>query len=448
MPFFTTTRAAVLLLLFETIGAVCAQSSGSPYSAYGFGDLLPAGQTPQALKGGTGLALSEPFSLSFGNPANYAALARPVFDVGFNASTVKSTTDISTASRGSADLTGFSVGVPFGGGKWGIGLGLTPYSNVDYSTSTTVPTADGDVRFNYSGSGGLDRAFFGVGRSLLPQQYDSLGNAGMTLRIGAEFNFLFGNVEQTRDAIYPAFNGFNNTRAFSSLVLRAPTANASVMWQGDLTRKVSRDADNWRWGIGISVDLPTAIQAHYNRLAYSFVSINNIEAFRDSISSTDRLDGTIDLPLGLGLGIGVQNARWAIAAEYRLRDWAATSVNVPEFALPSALSASSTIALGATFTPQDEGSLFRRAMYRFGLRQTQGPIEVRGHVLTTSAVTAGLSLPINAIQTNSWLHLGVEAGTRGTTTDGLVKEQYTTLWLGITFTPWRGERWFTKPRIQ
>ncbi len=38
MPFFTTTRAAVLLLLFETIGAVCAQSSGSPYSAYGFGD--------------------------------------------------------------------------------------------------------------------------------------------------------------------------------------------------------------------------------------------------------------------------------------------------------------------------------------------------------------------------------------------------------------------------
>lgn len=177
MPFFTTTRAAVLLLLFETIGAVCAQSSGSPYSAYGFGDLLPAGQTPQALKGGTGLALSEPFSLSFGNPANYAALARPVFDVGFNASTVKSTTDISTASRGSADLTGFSVGVPFGGGKWGIGLGLTPYSNVDYSTSTTVPTADGDVPFNYSGSGGLDRAFFGVGRSLLPQQYDWLGNA-------------------------------------------------------------------------------------------------------------------------------------------------------------------------------------------------------------------------------------------------------------------------------
>jgi hypothetical protein len=87
-------------------------------------------------------------------------------------------------------------------------------------------------------------------------------------------------------------------------------------------------------------------------------------------------------------------------------------------------------------------------MYRFGLRQTQGPIEVRGHVLTTSAVTAGLSLPINAIQTNSWLHLGVEAGTRGTTTDGLVKEQYTTLWLGITFTPWRGERWFTKPKIQ
>lgn len=448
MAFFTTTRVTALLFLLEASAAVCAQSSGSPYSAYGFGDLLPTGQTSQALKGGTGLALSEPFSLSFGNPASYAALARPVFEVGFNASTVKSTSTIGNASRQSADLTGFSIGIPFGSGKWGIGMGLTPYSHVDYSTSSTVSTADGDVRFNYSGGGGLDRAFFGVGRSLLPQRYDSLGQAGMTLRLGAEFNFLFGNVEQTRDAIYPSFDGFNNTRAFSSLVLRAPTASASLMWQGDLTRKKTKGADNWRWGIGLSADMPASVEAHYNRLAYSFITINNIETFRDSITSTDRLGGTIDLPLGVGVGIGAQNAHFAISAEYRMRHWAATTVNVPEYALPSALSNSTTMALGATWRPQDEGLLFQRAVYRFGLRQSQGPIEVRGHLLTTSAATAGMSLPLNAIQTNSWLHLGVEVGSRGTTADGLVKEQYATLWLGLTFTPWRGERWFTKPKIQ
>lgn len=448
MSFSTISRSAVLLLALEAFGTLRAQSSGSPYSAYGFGDLLPIGQPAQALKGGTGLALTEPFSLSYGNPASYAALGRPVFEAGFKAATTRSTNELGRSERNSADLTGFSIGVPFGNGRWGIGLGLTPISDVDYSTSKTVPTADGDVQFNYTGGGGLDRAFFGLGRSLLRQHSDSLGNAGMTLLLGAEFNFLFGSTEQTRDAIYPASDGFSNTRAFSNLVLRAPTASASIMWQGDLTRKLNKDDDNWRWGIGLSADLPTGVNARYSNFISTFVPINGTDVFRDSVSFTEGSKGRIDLPVGIGVGIGAQDAHWAITAEYRTRDWSATRVDVPGYALEAGLNPSTTIALGATYQPKDEGALFRRTVYRAGLRSTEGPVEVRGEVLRTTAATAGISLPLNAVQTNSWLHVGFEVGERGTTSAGLVKEQYATLWLGLTFTPWRGERWFTKPKIQ
>lgn len=448
MPFFTITRAAVLLLILEACGTLRAQSGGSPYSSYGFGDILSPGQPAQALKGGTGLALAEPFSLCYGDPASYAALARPVFEVGFKAATTRSTNALGSATRSNADLTGFSLGVPFGNGKWGIGLGLTPFSDVDYATSTTTPTADGDVRFNYSGGGGLDRAFFGVGRALWRQKADSLGNAGSVVLLGAEFNFLFGNIEQTRDAVYPTSAGFSNTRAFSNLVMRAPTAGASIMWQGDLTRKLKKDDENWRWGVGLSADLPTPMSARYSNFISTFVPLNGSELFRDSVSFSKGERGTIGLPLGIGLGIGVQDPHWGITAEYRTRDWAASRVDVPGYALPAALHAATTIAFGATYKPKDEGSLFRRTVYRMGIRTTEGPVEVRGRVLRTTAATAGISLPLNAIQTNSWLHVGVELGQRGSDADGLVKEQYASLWLGLTFTPWRGERWFVKPRIQ
>ena len=51
------------------------------------------------------------------------------------------------------------------------------------------------------------------------------------------------------------------------------------MWQGDLTRKKTKGADNWRWGIGLSADMPASVEAHYDRLAYSFITINNIDIF-------------------------------------------------------------------------------------------------------------------------------------------------------------------------
>jgi hypothetical protein len=448
MRFFTTTRTAVLALALEAFGGLHAQGSGSPYSAYGLGDLLPGGQPAQALKAGTGLGISEPYGLSLGNPASYAALARPVFEAGLMAAATRSESSMGSSSRNSADLTGFSIGVPFGNGKWGIGLGLVPFSESEYASSTTVSTVDGDVDFNYSGGGGVERAFFGVGRSLYRAKPDSMGHAGTVLLLGAEFNFLFGNLEQTRDAVYPASDGYNNTRAFSNLVLRAPTAGASIQWQGDLTHKRLRGGDNWRWGIGLSVDLPTDMNARYSEFISTFVPLNGSEVFKDSVSFTEGAKGTIGLPLGLGLGLGVGNAHWTINAEYRLRDWSTVQVDVPGYALPAAMISATTMAVGAGWRPQDEGGLMRRCVYRAGIRTTSGPVEVRGSTLQATAVTAGLSLPLNAVQTNSWLHAGLEWGQRGSTSDGLVREDHAAFWLGLTFTPWRGERWFSKYKIQ
>src|SRR5690606_19683580 len=173
------------------------------------------------------------------------------------------TSALGNSTQRDAEFMGFSIGVPFANGKWGLALGLTPFSEVDYTSVKQSTFEGGAVKYEYAGSGGLDRAFFGLARTLYSQRPDSAGNRGSHVTLGADFNFIFGNIGQTRDAVYNQVDGYTNTKAFSALVLRGPTADASLVWQGDLTRKKHRDDANWRWSVGISAALPTVFNAKY-----------------------------------------------------------------------------------------------------------------------------------------------------------------------------------------
>lgn len=445
----TSFRNALLILCLSQSSLVWAQASGdSPYSAYGLGDLLSTGQTTQSLMGGTGLAITEPFAVLSGNPAAYAALARPLFEAGVAFRSTRSTSATAGNTVKDANFTGFNIGVPFGQGKWGLALGLAPYSDVRYKTGSTTDIPGGQVSYSYTGSGGLDRAFFGLGRSILQHRPDSLGNTGSRLLAGADLGFIFGSMEQTRDAVYPANQGYANIRSFTTLVLRAPTANASLIWQGDLTRKKRKEEDNWRWSVGASAHLPVDFRARYSALVTSYVTNSGFETVRDTVPGAKEQKGGLTVPLAWGLGFGVQNSRWAFTVETAQQDWGQTVVDVPGYALPDVLRRTSSYAAAVRFKPSMEGDLFHRAVYRMGLRHTDAPQEVRGQVLATAAASVGVSLPLNAAQTNSWFNFGAELGQRGTTAQGLVKERYVTVWLGLTFTPWRGERWFMAPKIQ
>lgn len=450
MHFCTINRIAALLLLLDLgLAPASAQSFGdSPYSAYGLGDLVHTGQAAQALMGGTGLAITEPYSVLMGNPASYASLARPVFEVGTAFRLARTTSATASSTQQDAQFMGFSIGVPFASGKWGLAMGLTPFSEVDYASARQTSFDGGTVKYAYAGSGGLDRAFLGLARTLFAQRVDSLGNRGMQLSLGADFNFIFGSIGQTRDAVYNQVDGYLNTRAYSSLVLRAPTADASLIWQGDLTRKRRRDDMNWRWSAGVSAALPAAFSAKYANLVTSYSVASGIEQVRDTILDQRATKGRMELPLALGLGVGVQNARWAFTLEVKQRDWSALVTDVPGHALPAPLRMAVAYAAAARFQPSTDGSVLRRSVYRAGLRYQANPQEVHGQPLSTALATLGVSLPLNAVQTNSWLHVGGELGQRGSTGHGLVQERVATLWIGVAFTPWRGERWFTPPRIQ
>lgn len=479
---------AMALALPQLLRAQGQQGSGSPYSAHGFGDLTGIGQVTLAGLGGLSVTVADPYSVARANPATYPRLAHTVFEMGATTRWVNMTLGENTGQGRSTKILGFSLGVPFGRGRWGMALGLQPYTSVAYQMDDKVATSEGTIRYQYSGTGGLNRAFVGIGR-VLWNRSDTTGKAAM-LTAGANFEFLFGTVEANRKAFYPSGSGHYNSSVNSSLVLRAPTGTIGLMHTADLVsparakarlarqqaaalqkdrrvqmewlnagkdsadrkpmRMPKRRTDGWRWRAGLGIDLPLEFMAQHSQLATTFRLNGSIETTIDTASIIESAAGSLSVPVGLAAGIGIQNPRWSIGVEWHQRDWGNTRTDIVGYALRSEMRAASAYILGASYRPAGDagGSLLRRTIYRAGVRYAEDPIVVRSQGITQLGMSFGLSVPIAGTTTRSRINLAVEHGQRGTDAEGLLSERYTSLHFGITITPDLREPWFRKKRIE
>ncbi len=426
------------------------QGSGSPYSAYGLGEFTGSPQIAQAMMGGLGVAVVDPFSTVSINPASYAFLQRPVFETGLVMRSSQYASSATSSNGRRTDLTGLSVGVPFGKGRWGVAVGVNPQSHVGYSLTDTqvLPGGQGNVVHRYTGEGGLNQAYLGFGH-VVAQKRDSLNN-GYRFSVGANLGYMFGSIEESRKTGYPTQQGFYNTSVFSSLIVRDPTGTIGAQLQGDLRKRKTRSDDGLRYLGGVSIELPAVLSARRTDLVNSFAfSSSGVEVPVDTSYFADGALGTLGLPLGYGMGFTVFDQRWMISAELRQRDWTRLKLNVADYTAPGELASNTSVIVGASFRPAKEtgGTFWQRTIYRAGARYTSDYLVVAGHQLQQKAVSLGLSLPLMGSTTRSRLSLGTELGERGTTTDGLLRERYATFFVGISISPDVREIWFKKRAI-
>jgi hypothetical protein len=85
---------------------------------------------------------------------------------------------------------------------------------------------------------------------------------------------------------------------------------------------------------------------------------------------------------------------------------------------------------------------FQKISYRVGLRYAKSYIELRSHRIEQSGLSFGVSLPI--ARSRSSVHLGMEIGRLGTTSDNLIQENYFLITLGISVI----ENWFIKRKFE
>lgn len=421
---------------------VQAQSNGEGtiYSRFGIGSLTSFSSSQSQALGGGGVALR---TLNYSPDANPALWSDQVLTRLAGGASVHSTSSTdnsgSSGQLTSGNFQAFQFNFPLYERKLGFGLSFQPYSRSNYQISRTeLDPEDTEFahRVDFSGSGGLQRLRGGLGYRI-----------NDVLSVGATADLLFGVIESQRQTTW-----LENTQAFRDvLVSDGVQISGFTSTLGSHLALADIFAEDDALSIGASVSLPASLSGERFRTLDQ-----NLEAIApDTLSNRN---GNIELPWKAQLGVSYQpNATWTFVADGSFEPWSNFSSDFPGGATDTApirfpVGGTSTltdrwrISTGAEVVPAGEDQLagyLSQVAYRLG-----GYVEhlyVRPDKQTDLyefAVTAGFSLPTSLSGTR--IDLNTRAGTRGTTSNSLVRDTFIGFSLHINF----GERWFKRRKLR
>jgi len=243
-------KIVIGLFLFITSIALAQEGTTSPYSFYGIGSLKFRGTTENRSMGGMGV-FSDSIHLNLQNPAAYAGLRLINFSVGGSHQAVKQKNETDSQNTSSSTLDYLAMGIPMG--KLGMGFGMLPYTSVGYDFYSEVP--DGITQ--YSGNGGLNKAFLSAGYQVTPE-----------LSLGVDASYNFGKIENTavtqkselqygtRVINRSNLSGF--TFNFGALYKRMVTENLELSGSFTFTPGTNINSENLRRTGSVSI-LPSGI---------------------------------------------------------------------------------------------------------------------------------------------------------------------------------------------
>jgi hypothetical protein len=470
-----------LSCFFLVAMAFCATAqinTASPYSRYGVGER--AQQTPahnQAM-GGAFIALkpdsSMPVFINTGNAAAYSLIRLTTLEVGGRYAFSDHRSAASGVRKWGTNFTYATLGFPVGGRGGGV-LGMMPYSYVGYNTQYSVTAAAGDITYQYAGNGGLNRAFLGYGvmpfsrshrRFLIrnvnvPDSVPHLTGAAFRagsfftkllsdLSLGANANYVFGNVQHTARIVYPNILLYNNTFSERSYFVGGFTGNFgaqtaftidSVNSKGPGRRALVEKA---KITFGYFITLNNTLRAFTNAAAYNYIyNTSGQEIVRDTVQFVVDQRYDMTLPLEQGFGIGYKKGeRLNVVADFAVTVW--DDFRAPH--QPGFLRNSFRTGAGVQYVPEKQaagrGAIWKRCNYRFGAGYHSGDVSLAGRSISTMFVSAGIGLPVGIGRMSSMINVALQAGQTGTTASGLVKENFFRVHVGFTFC----DRWFQKFR--
>ena len=400
--------SACLLISFVSFAQ---QGTSSPYSFYGIGESRFKGTLENRSMAGVAVE-QDSIHLNIENPASYASLGQTTFTVGgtFGTNNIKSSTESSKAQRSTFDY--LALGIPMG--KFGAGFGLVPLSSVGYKISDLNPT-QGGVNSQLEGKGGVNKVFLGLGYKITPKW-----------NIGADVQYNFGKISTTT---IEAVTGVQSaTRETNASELSGVNFNIGTMYQTKIDKKLNL----------------------YTSLNYTFAStltsdssrIIEVDGDTDDVTG-DPVENTLKLPNKITFGAGVGEARkWlvgttiAFQGDGKLNNYYNSSDNVR-------YEKYSKYAVGGYYVPNYSSfsSYFSRITYRAGLKFEKTGLIVNNESINDVGMSLGAGFPITGTFSN--VNFGIEFGKKGTTSAGLVQENYLNFSLSFSF----NDKWFVKSKF-
>jgi hypothetical protein len=146
---------------------------------------------------------------------------------------------------------------------------------------------------------------------------------------------------------------------------------------------------------------------------------------------------------------GQEGRTTVLSFEFKNQNWNNFSSSFEGTLTANELTAYSNIALGLERTPRNTeaaNNILERTTYRIGVRNTNTYLNVRDQNIVQQAVSAGVSIPILSSRSTSRFNFAVEYGRGGTTTNGLLEEDFVNVQLGFSLTPHFLNPWFVQRR--
>jgi hypothetical protein len=417
----------LILLLLVIVNTYSQKSSASPYSFFGIGDESIIKTAEEISRGETGVADYSIYRLFLSNPASLANLTYATYALGVSNSTLKATDGLNSERSSVTSLSYLALGVPIGD-KAGFAFGLQPNTNVGYSLLQEFTDADNLVTESnlFSGNGGTNRIFLGYGRKL-----------HKFATVGIEGSFIFGrlsnNILNRRNSVQFATQSETNSN-ISGFVLKV-----GVQYHKPLNKKKGVELQ-----FGATASLNSNLTNRGDELLFSLIN-NALGAVipRDTVLNRS-FNGKVTNPFKSTVGIGIgKHYNWNMSLEYAYQGAISFDGGVLGGSSIVNYKSANRFSLGGYYLPNYNSvtSYWDRVTYRGGIKYKQTGLVVNNEDINEYGISFGVGMPLG--KELSTFNLGFELGKRGTINNGLVKENYFNIRIGLTL----NDKWFVKRKI-
>ncbi|MGB3586504.1 MAG: hypothetical protein WBA23_08195 [Tunicatimonas sp.] len=414
-------KAFLLMGLLGLAVSAQAQIGVSPYSSQGLGNMIRPTLVHNQGMGGIGIGSGNALFINYANPSFLYKNNLSSFDIAFSVEQNNMQREEESISRTSGGLRYGVFSFPIIPNRWTVSLGVAPFSVVDYrieETLTISGTSNAGIQI-IDGDGGLNVASFATGLRVV-------GNLGLGLRV----SYLFGPITETRTVLV---NG----------LLAQRTELEDQIYYSDLLFEPSISY-GIKLGSQTLLNLGATFQPEMQIRATREVTLSSI-APTSPVARSERLDSLsvqrgVTLPSRLGVGISVEKSlKYLIGVDFLTQPWE----DYQSFSGSNdGMRNSYELLVGGQIIPNitSINSYLARMAYRVGFFYRNTPFAVENRQITDFGLNIGFSLPMSNLSSTN---ISLEAGRRGTTDGGLIREDYFKISAGITF----NDRWFIRRKF-
>ncbi len=446
-----------LFILWITIAiGIKAQSfSLSPYSKFGIGDLTYSSYQPGISMGYTGIALHSNRYVNELNPASNTAIDTLTFiaDVALMGRTHYMKNSVASNIATNTDISFLAFGFPIMKG-WGTTVGLNPISNVGYTITCYGQIDTLSTTSLYKGDGGLSEVFIGNGFKILNiSKSNTVDKTKIiythTLSLGLKSSYIFGSIDKNATVTFPDETYVFDLYKTQRIIVSDVSFRYGLQYHFQ-KKRITEDekVHHTDITIGFTLDNENKLRAKETTLVRKYLNILG-SVTEDTLQNSIDKKGNIITPLSLGFGLALTiNDKFSWAADVRTQQWSSSSIfNVNE-------QLRNTLFIGTGIqiipSPQQYYTYYKMMNYRLGAYYNQTYLQINNTNINEMGLTLGIGLPITKANKGEgttiryklppMINLTFSYGTRGTTSDNLIREQFFQFSIGLNLQ----DIWFVK----